>query len=107
MWPVAHQPGGGRYCLNQFTPARERKCRLRWSGVVVVMNRTRTVTGSRQRTAVAPLARLAATAGRNDRDGDAVLAACCAEHLSTDGRTDRAKPSRAVDERLAGEVRAL
>ena len=24
---VAHQPGGGVYFANQFTPARERKCR--------------------------------------------------------------------------------
>ena len=24
---VAHQPGGGGYCVNQFTPAREGKCR--------------------------------------------------------------------------------
>ena len=29
---VAHQRGGGGYFTNQFTPARERKCRLRWSG---------------------------------------------------------------------------
>ena len=29
---VAHQPGVGGYFTNQFTPARERKCRLRWSG---------------------------------------------------------------------------
>ena len=28
---VAHQPGVGGYPVtNQFTPARERKCRLRW-----------------------------------------------------------------------------
>ena len=29
---VAHQPAVGGYFTNQFTPARERKCRLRWSG---------------------------------------------------------------------------
>ena len=66
---VAHQPGAGGYFTNQFTPARERKCRLRWSGAVHDMYAGRAGAGSPSRRSVVPRSCVRPPRGAAQGDG--------------------------------------